>query len=74
MSAIAPAGRVNRKKGRAAIVEINEIKNIDELSVCIAHVAAVSCAETQIPETMLASQSLRNTGLRREVQIEVLLI
>jgi hypothetical protein len=42
MSAIAPAGRVNRKKGSAAIVESSEIRNIDELSVFTIQVAAVS--------------------------------
>jgi len=74
MSANAPAGRVNRKKGRAATVDISEIRNIDGVSMFMAQVAAVSCAETQTPDTTLATQSLRNTGFLSEVQREVLLI
>jgi hypothetical protein len=74
MSAIAPAGSVSRKKGSEAMVEISEIKNMDELSVFIVQVAAVSCADTQIPDTMLVNQSLRNTGFLNESQMEVLLI
>jgi hypothetical protein len=74
MSAIAPAGNVSRKKGSEAIVESSEIKNMEELSVLIVQVAAVSCAETQIPDTMLVNQSLRNTGFLNESQMEVLLI
>jgi hypothetical protein len=42
MSAIAPAGRVNKKKGSAAMVESSEMRSIDELSVFIVQVAAVS--------------------------------
>jgi hypothetical protein len=74
MSAIAPAGSVSRKKGSEAMVEISEIKNMDELSVFIVQVAAVSCADTQIPDTMLVNQSLRNTGFLNESQMEVLFI
>ncbi len=47
---------------------------MDGLSVFIVQVAAVSCAETQIPDTMLVNQSLRNTGFLNESQMEVLLI
>ena len=42
MSASAPAGRVNKKKGREAIVDITEIRNTDGVSVFMTHVAAVS--------------------------------
>jgi hypothetical protein len=71
MSAKAPAGRVKRKNGRAATVESNEIKKLDGLRVFITQVAAVSCADTQQPEIRLATQSCRNTGLRRDNQIEL---
>jgi hypothetical protein len=53
------------------MVESSEIKNMDGLSVFIVQVAAVSCAETQIPDTMLVNQSLRNTGFLKESQMEV---
>jgi len=56
------------------MVESSEIRNIDELSVFTVQVAAVSWAETQIPETMLVNQSLRNTGFLKESQMEVSLI
>jgi hypothetical protein len=42
MSANAPAGRVKRKKGRDATVDIKESKNADGLSMFITQVAAVS--------------------------------
>ena len=42
MSASAPAGRVNKKKGRAATVDITEIRNIDGVSVFMTQVATVS--------------------------------
>ena len=71
MSAKAPAGNVNKKKGRDAAVDNSERYKGDGVSVFITHVAAMSWAETQHPETTLASQSLRKMGFRRASQIEV---
>src|SRR5580704_6824510 len=34
--------------------------------------AAVSCADTQIPETTVATQSLPKIGFRKAIQLEVL--
>jgi hypothetical protein len=42
MSAKAPAGKVNRKNGRDATVDIKESKSADGLSMFITQVAAVS--------------------------------
>jgi hypothetical protein len=42
MSASAPAGMVNRKKGKEATVDISEIMNGELETVCIIQVAAVS--------------------------------
>ena len=49
ISAKAPAGRVKRKKGRDATVEIRDSKNVEEPSMFI--VQAVSCAATHVPES-----------------------
>ena len=73
MSAKAPAGRVKRKKGRDATVEIRDSKNVEEPSMFIVQAAAVSCAATHVPESKMANQSFRYTGLRRAVKVEVLL-
>ena len=43
----------------------------DGVIVFITQVAAMSWAETQHPETTLASQSLQKTGFRRASQMEV---
>src|SRR3984957_10455181 len=59
MSASAPAGKVNKKKGREAAVDNSERKKGDGVMVFITQVAAMSWAETQQPETTLASQSLQ---------------
>ena len=40
----------------------------------IIHVAAVSCADTQVPETTLANQSLLKVEFCRDVQLEVVVI
>jgi len=40
----------------------------------IIQVAAVSCAETQIPEVTVATQSLPKVGFRKAIQLEVLVI
>src|ERR1700730_11245645 len=71
ISASAPAGKVNRKKGREAAVERSERYKGDGVIVFMTHVAAMSWAETQHPETRLASQSLQKTGFRRANQMEV---
>jgi hypothetical protein len=70
MSAKAPAGNVNKKKGRDAAVDNNERYKGDGVMVFMTQVAAMSWAETQQPETTLASQSLLKTGFRSASQIE----
>ena len=40
----------------------------------IIQVAAVSCADTQVPETTLANQSLLKVGFCKAIQLEVLVI
>src|ERR1700730_19195391 len=72
MSAKAPAGRVKRKKGRDATVEIRDSKNVEEPSMFIVQVAAVSCAATQVPESKMADQSFRYTGFRSAAKVELL--
>ena len=71
MSAKAPAGKVNKKKGREAAVDNSERRKGEGLIKFITQVAAMSWAETQQPETTLASQSLRKTGFLSAIQIEV---
>ena len=71
MSAKAPAGNVNRKKGREAAVDNKERKKGETVIVFMTQVAAMSWAETQHPETTLASQSLLKMGFRRATQMEV---
>src|SRR5262245_46601249 len=71
ISAIAPAGKVNRKKGKVATVDIREIRSGEGVSVFISHVAAMSCAETALLETRQANQSDRKIGLWIGSQIEV---
>jgi hypothetical protein len=73
MSAKAPAGRVKRKKGRDATVEIRDSKNLEEPSMFIVQVAAVSCAATHVPESKMANQGFRNTGFCRAAKVELLL-
>src|SRR6201998_3163039 len=73
LSAKAPAGSVKRKKGRDATVEIRDSKNVEEPSMFIVQVAAVSCAATHVPESQMANQSFRYTGFRSAAKVEVLL-
>jgi hypothetical protein len=40
----------------------------------ISQVAAVSCADTQVPETTVANQSLLKVGFCKAIQLEVLVI
>ena len=70
ISARAPAGSVNKKKGNEATVERTEIKNGDGVSIFIIQVAAVSWAATQVPEMTVAIHSLRKTGFAKATQIE----
>src|SRR6516162_8760248 len=72
MSARAPAGRINRKNGSVAAVDIRERSNVEPLVLFIIQVAAVSCAETQIPEATVANQSLLKAGFCSATQLEVL--
>jgi hypothetical protein len=70
-SARAPAGNVNRKNGKLAADDINESQRTGAPSEFVAQVAAISCAETQQPDTTSADQRRRNIGLRNEDQMEV---
>src|SRR5260370_14079471 len=69
MSASAPAGSVNRKKGSEATVDSSEIKNGDGVSIFIIHIAAVSWAATQVPEMTAAIHSFRKTGFPKADQV-----
>jgi hypothetical protein len=40
----------------------------------IIQVAAVSCADTQVPETTVANQSLLKVGFCKAIQVDVLVI
>jgi len=74
VSARAPAGRINRKNGSVDAVEIRESISVDRLMLFIVQVAAVSWAEMNVPETTVASQSLRKVGLCKALQLEVAVI
>jgi hypothetical protein len=74
MSASAPAGSVKKKNGKEATVDIKDKKSGESLTRFIVHVAAVSCAATQVPEIKLATHMFRKTGFRRAVQVEFALI
>ena len=70
-SATAPAGKVHRKKGSEAAVAIRESSSGEAPSRFMSQVAAVSCADTQTPETTLAIQSPAKARLRKASQTEV---
>src|ERR1700756_1700722 len=72
LSARAPAGSVNRKKGSEATVDISEIKNGDPVKILIVQVAALSWAATKVPEMTVAIQSLLKAGFLSAVQVELL--
>jgi hypothetical protein len=74
MSASTPAGSVKRKKGRVANVDIRERRSGDVVIVFMSQVAAMSYADTALPERRLASHRLRKIPFLRGVQIEALLI
>ena len=65
---------MNRKNGSVDAVEIRERNKVDPLMLFITQVAAVSCADTKVPETIVASQSLRKVGLCKALQLEVAVI
>jgi hypothetical protein len=71
MSATAPAGSVNRKNGAEAAVAIRESASDEAPRLCINHVAARSWAETNVPETTVASQRRQNIGFRSANQVDV---
>ena len=68
-SASAPAGSVRRKNGNDARLAIREMKRPDGDIKFIIHVAAVSCAATAVPETMLVNQILRKTRFRQALGV-----
>lgn len=68
---MAPAGRVKRKNGIEALVAISDKRRGEAPSEFMSHVAAVSWAETQQPETRLAIQSARKTRFFNASQVEV---
>jgi hypothetical protein len=70
MSAKAPAGSVNKRKGNEATVDRSEIKNGDGVSTFIIQVAAVSWAATQVPEMTAAIHSFRKFGFAKAAQVE----
>ena len=67
VSARAPPGNVNRKKGNDATVDINDRNNGDP--VFIIQVAALSWAATQVPEITVPIQSFLNAGFRSAAQV-----
>jgi hypothetical protein len=62
---------VNRKNGKVAAEDIKESQRTGAPSEFIAQVAAISCAETQQPDTTSADQKRRYVGSRNEDQMEV---
>ena len=70
-SARAPAGKVKRKNGSEATVAISESSNGEAPNSFMSHVAAVSWAATQTPETMLGNQSPIKVGFLSANQVEV---
>jgi hypothetical protein len=74
MSDKANAGGVNRKKGSDATVDINDSISVELPNMFMSHVAAVSCADTQVPEIRLDNHSMRYTGLRSAVNVDDLVI
>src|SRR5271165_7681385 len=58
-SASAPAGNVNRKKGSVPAEDINESQRVGAPREFMAQVAAISCAETQQPDTTRADHKRR---------------
>ena len=71
-SARAPAGKVKRKNGSEAPVAISESSNGEPPNAFMSHVAAVSWAATQTPETALGNHTPTKAGFLSANQIEVL--
>ena len=70
-SARAPAGKVKRKNGSEAAVAIRESSNGEAPNAFNSHVAAVSWAATQTPETTLGDHSPTKAGFLSANQMEV---
>jgi hypothetical protein len=70
-SARAPAGKVKRKNGSEAAVAISESNNGEAPNAFISHVAVVSWAATQTPETTLGNHSATKVGFLSASQMEV---
>jgi hypothetical protein len=70
-SATAPAGKVRKKNGKEAAVAISDKSSGEAPEALISQVAAVSCADTQTPEMMLASQRPRKTRFLSASHTEV---
>src|SRR5271169_5043923 len=70
-SARAPAGKVKRKNGSEAAVAISESSIGEAPNAFINHVAAVSWAATQTPETTLGNHSPTKAGFLSANQMEV---
>src|SRR5260370_32463688 len=70
-SARAPAGNVKRKNGSEAAVAISESSNGEAPNAFMSHVAAVSWAATQTPETTLGSHSPTKAGFLSANQMDV---
>src|SRR5580692_8988190 len=70
-SARAPAGKVKRENGSEAAVAISASNNGEAPNPFISHVAAVSWAATQTPETTLGNHNPTNAGFLSANQIEV---
>ena len=68
---MAPAGKVKRKNGSEAAVAISESSNGEAPNEFISHVAAVSWADTQTPETTLGNHSPKKAGFLSANQTEV---
>ena len=71
ISATAPAGSVSRKNGAEAAVAMSDSASDEAPRSCINQVAAMSWAETNVPDNTLASQRRENTGFRSANQVEV---
>ena len=70
-SARAPAGKVKRENGSEAAVAISESSNGEAPNSFMSHVAAVSWAATQTPETTLGNHSPAKAGFLSANQMEV---
>jgi hypothetical protein len=70
-SARAPAGKVKTKNGSEAAVAISESSNGEAPSAFVSHVAAVSWADTQMPETTLGTHRPTKAGFLNANHTEV---